>query len=194
MSHHESASQTAGPYVHIGCTPNFSGLRGVFSDDLGKTMRLPGHAGKPISLTGRVFDGDGAPLRDALVEIWQADANGCFAGQEGADPKFTGFGRCACDLTTGEFRFDTVKPGTVPSEDGEPMAPHILIWVVARGINIGLQTRVYFPGEPANAEDGVLSAVEAERRETLIAKPMGDDSWRFDIYIQGTAETVFFDM
>jgi protocatechuate 3,4-dioxygenase alpha subunit len=194
MSHHESASQTAGPYVHIGCTPNFAGLRGVFSDDLGKTMRLPGHAGVPISLTGRIFDGEGEPLRDALVEIWQADANGHFTGQQGADPKFTGFGRCACDLTTGMFRFETVMPGAVTFDGDKRMAPHILFWIVARGINIGLQTRVYFPGEPDNSNDPVLSAVDAKRRKTLVATPEDDGAWRFDVRLQGKAETVFFDM
>ena len=185
----ESASQTAGPYVHIGLTPNAAGVTGVFPTDLGATMRRGGHRGEAITLSGRILDGAGEPLRDALVEIWQADADGRFAGEDGADPHFTGWGRCPCDPQDGTFRFDTVMPGPVAD-----MAPHILIWIVARGINIGLQTRIYFDGEPRNDTDPVLSAVAPDRRATLLASAHGPGAWRFDVTLQGDQETVFFDM
>ena len=97
----ESPSQTAGPYVHIGCTPNAAGIEGVYPADLGAVMRTGPVRGKAITLRGRVLDGLGAPLRDAVVEVWQADAEGRFAGQEGADPSFTGWGRSAGDPETG---------------------------------------------------------------------------------------------
>jgi len=138
----ESPSQTAGPYVHIGCTPNLAGLR-MYDGDLGARMKTGPVKGQEITITGTVFDGDDAPLCDAMVEIWQADAEGLFAsanevrGQ--ADPHFAGWGRAACDPDTGLFRFETVKPGGVPWTDGRLQAPHVTLWIVARGINIGLQ-------------------------------------------------------
>jgi len=195
---HESASQTAGPYVHIGCTPNFSGIKGVYPADLGATMLVPETKGERIRITGRIFDGTGTPLRDALVEIWQADAAGLYASPEEkrgrADPHFSGFGRCPTDLVTGIYSFDTIKPGRAPFRDGRPMAPHACLWIVARGINIGLNTRVYFSDEEAaNAEDPVLTRIEHQNRvPTLIAQLEGD-SYRFDIHLQGPDETIFFD-
>lgn len=196
----ESPSQTAGPYVHIGCTPQASGISGVYPQDLGATMITDPVAGHQITLSGQVIDGMGAPLRDVLLEIWQADAAGLFntpqetRGQ--ADPNFTGWGRCASDQATGEFAFQTVKPGPVPWRDGRPQAPHITVWIVARGINLGLQTRCYFEDEDkANNQDPVLQRIEHQfRRQTLIAKKTSDATYRFDIRLQGEEETVFFDI
>ena len=192
----ESPSQTAGPYVHIGCTPNAAGIEGVFEADLGAAMRTGPVRGEEITIRGRVLDGFGAPLRDAVVEVWQADAEGRFAGSEGADPNFTGWGRSAGDPETGEFRFDTVRPGRVPSPFGRLQAPHVTLWIVARGINVGLHTRMYFPDEPSNAEDPLLSRIEPrERAATLIAAAAhGPGAVRFDVRLQGEAETVFLDM
>ena len=158
----ESPSQTAGPYVHIGCTPNFAEIEGVFPNDLGATMKTGPVQGQEITIRGAVYDGFGTPLRDALVEIWQADAAGLYNSpaetRGAADPNFTGWGRSAGDMTTGEFTFETVKPGPVPFPDGRMQAPHILFWIVARGINIGLQTRMYFADEAdANAADPIRS-------------------------------------
>src|SRR6185436_5965291 len=100
------------------------------------------------TVTGRIFDGAGALVRDALIEIWQADSSGLYNSPSelrgAADPNFTGWGRRPTDMETVEFVFETVKPGQVPFKDGRLMAPHISMWIVARGINIGLQTRVYF--------------------------------------------------
>lgn len=195
----ESASQTAGPYVHIGLTPNFAEIAGVYTEDLGTKMAGPNAKGERITIVGRVIDGAGAPLRDALVEIWQADAAGLYnspAEMRGsADADFTGWGRCPTDMDTGEFRFETVKPGKVPAKDGRPMAPHISFWVVARGINLGLNTRMYFAEDAeANAADPILARIEHKSRiPTLMAKRDGD-VYRFDIHLQGADETIFFDI
>ena len=145
-----------------------------------------------IRLSGRVLDGEGAPVPDALIEIWQADADGryhpCGAGEE-----FVGFGRCATDHDGG-YLFQTLKPGVVQAEAGAPQARHINLLVFARGLLTHLHTRVYFPeDEQAHATDAVLSCVPAARRETLIARRDGAD-YRFDIHLQGVQETVFFEI
>jgi protocatechuate 3,4-dioxygenase alpha subunit len=195
----ESASQTAGPYVHIGLTPNFCGIDGVYPDDLGAAMVNDKTRGERIRITIRVIDGADTPLKDALVEIWQADAAGLYNSPSelrgSADPNFSGWGRQATDMLTGECVFETVKPGSVPFIDGRMMAPHITVWIVARGINIGLHTRLYFGDEEAaNAEDPVLSRIEhRDRVATLIASRDGD-TYSFDIRLQGDNETVFFDI
>lgn len=195
----ELPSQTAGPYVHIGCTPNFLGIEGVYPHDLGSTMITGDAKGERITIAGQVIDGANAPLRDAMVEIWQADADGLYPSPEekrgAADPNFTGWGRCACALDTGLFRFETVKPGRVPYRDGRLMAPHVTVWIVARGINLGLHTRMYFADEDAaNAEDPFLTRLEHKNRAgTLMAQPQGNGTYRFDIRLQGPDETVFLD-
>jgi protocatechuate 3,4-dioxygenase alpha subunit len=193
----ESASQTAGPYVHIGCTPNFAGIKGVFSEDLGSGAL---YNDRTKGERGTVYDGGGNALKDALIEVWQADAAGLYNSPSEtrgtADPNFSGWGRSPGDMDTGEFTFETIKPGVVPFNDGRPMAPHITFWIVARGINIGLHTRMYFPEEEAaNAADPVLARVEHKTRlATLIAKKEEGSVYRFDIHLQGEKETVFFDI
>jgi len=196
----ESASQTAGPYVHIGCTPNFSGIHGVFDTDLGSGPLVNDQTrGERITIRGRVIDGSGTPLRDALVEIWQADAEGFYNSPSEtrgtADPNFFGWARCPGDMNTGEFVFETIKPGRVPFRDGRMMAPHVNFWIVARGINIGLNTRMYFSDEEeANAQDPILARIEHRVRvPTLIGKRDGD-TVTFDIHLQGDQETIFFDV
>ncbi|NKN37144.1 protocatechuate 3,4-dioxygenase subunit alpha [Agrobacterium sp. a22-2] len=196
----ESPSQTAGPYVHIGCTPNFTGIHGIFEQDLGSgPLTNDKTKGERITIRGHVIDGAGMVLKDALVEIWQADADGLYSSPSEtrgiSDPNFFGWGRCPGDMATGEFVFETIKPGRVPYNDGRLMAPHITFWIVARGINIGLQTRMYFGDEEqANAEDPVLARIEHKTRvPTLIAKRDGD-TYTFDIVLQGENETVFFDI
>jgi len=195
----ETPSQTAGPYVHIGCVPNFCDIEGVYPNDLGDSMVNDKTKGERITVTGSVYDGTGTPLKDAMVEIWQADAEGLYPGNDPrgqADPNFTGWGRKAGDYDTGEWVFETVKPGAVPFKDGRMMAPHITFWVVARGINIGLQTRMFFPDEAgANAQDPLLTRIEHQNRvPTLLAKQTGDRAYRFDIRLQGEGETIFFDV
>jgi protocatechuate 3,4-dioxygenase alpha subunit len=194
----ETPSQTAGPYVHIGCLPNFLGNPGIYPEDLGRSPVGPGARGERIVITGSVIDGQGMALLDAMVESWQADAAGIYPGNDPrgpADPAVTGWARFAADFGTGQFRLETIKPGRVPYPDGRLMAPHILIWVVARGINIGLQTRMYFEDEAeANAACPVLARIEhRDRVQTLLAKRAGPGAYRFDIVLQGPGETVFFD-
>lgn len=185
----ETPSQTAGPYVHIGCIPTFAGVGPIYPEDLGKFAIADGAKGEIITITGSIFDGAGWAFRDAMFESWQSDAAGIFPGQAGADPKVNGFCRFAADGDTGEFSLRTVKPGRV---DGQ--APHIALWIVARGINTGLQTRIYFDDEN-NEGDMVLTRIEQRNRvETLIANKTGDGAYRFDIHLQGEKETVFLDM
>jgi protocatechuate 3,4-dioxygenase alpha subunit len=195
----ETPSQTAGPYVHIGLTPNFCDISGVYETDLGMRMVNDKTLGERITVTGRIFDGAGALVRDAVVEIWQADGAGLYNSPSElrgtADPNFTGWGRCPTRAEDGVYGFETIKPGKVPFRDGRRMAPHITFWIVARGINIGLHTRMYFPEETeANAADPLLARIEhRERVATMIAARDGS-TYTFDIYLQGPKETVFLDI
>ena len=199
----ESPSQTAGPYIHIGATPNFAGIVGVYAADLGKSLVNSETKGKRIVLTGRVYDGTGTPLKDALIEIWHADSDGRYPGRGEhrgpADPNLTGWGRQAVDGETGSYRFETIKPGRVPFPDGQLMAPHVTFWIVARGINTGLHTRLYFGDEmAANAVDPVLTRIEHRNRVPTLIAPLssmaGIETFTFDINLQGASETVFFDV
>lgn len=173
-------SQTIGPYFRIGLDwPDAAALVDA--------ERTP----SAITLLGRVLDGDGAPVPDGLIEIWQADAAGHYQAQ--ASASFRGLGRAALDADGG-YRFVTVKPGCVPAPDGSLQAPHINLTLFARGLLVHLRTRVYFADESAaNAEDPVLALVAPARRATLIATPEGRQ-YRFDIHLQGAQETVFFDV
>lgn len=192
----ETPSQTAGPYVHIGMTPNFCDIRGVYASDLGADMNLGNIPGERIELTGRIIDGDGAPVIDAVIETWQADSTGTYINPADVLPgAFSGWGRVPMS-EQGAFSIKTIKPGRVPGPDGKPMAPHISLWIVARGINIGLQTRLYFEDEAdANATDWVLTRIPSPaRRKTLIARKDGDGRYVLDIRLQGENETVFFDL
>ncbi len=190
----ETPSQTAGPYVHIGCIPSFAGVAGVYPEDLGASPIRDGARGEIVTIRGAVLDGTGWALRDALIESWQADAAGLFPGQEGADPNVTGFCRFAADKESGEFTLRTVRPGRVALRDGRMQAPHISLWIVARGINVGLQTRIYFEDEE-NGRDPLLSRIEQRpRADTLIARKTAAHDFRFDIRLQGEGETVFLDL
>lgn len=184
----ESPSQTAGPYVHIGMTPSLEGISGPNLPDLGSGP-VPAGAGARIAVNGHIFDGSGAPVGDAVVELWQADAGGNHN---------SAWGRVATDAA-GAYSFDTVKPGRVTGPDGKPMAPHLTLWIVARGINIGLHTRLYFGDEiEANAGDLVLNRImDPRRRKTLVAarsEADGRSVYTLDIRLQGEDETVFFDI
>lgn len=189
-------SQTVGPYLHIGLTPKHYGH--AFGEVFTAVVADAGMPGTHIRIEGRVIDGDGKLVSDAMVEIWQADHQGRYAhpadGRPPASNSFSGFGRCATDKD-GSFRFDTVKPGSVPGPDGTTQAPHINVGVFARGILKRMFTRIYFAGDPLNANDPILALVPAERRDTLMAKPDAKSPavWRFEIRLQGGNETVFFD-
>ncbi len=166
-----TASQTIGPFWHLLADPAWS--------DLTKF----GAPGPRITLSGFVRDGDGAPVTDACVELFQADP--------AADPHFQGFGRSATD-ERGRYAFTTVKPGSVSLPDGARQAPHFTLVLFARGLLHHLTTRAYFTGEPLNDHDPVLAAMDPHRRHTLLAMQDGESSWTFDVVLQGAGETVFF--
>lgn len=197
----ETPSQTAGPYVHIGLAPGAAGFD-IYERELGWDIAGPNAAGERIRVEGLVIDGTGSPVKDVMLEAWQANAAGQYAHPEGGgavEAGFRGWGRVITDFATGEWGFDTVKPGTVPGRNVTTQAPHINLWIVARGINVGLNTRLYFDDEAeANASDPVLNLIEWERRRgTLLAKRTERDGqvvYRFDIRLQGEEETVFFDI
>ena len=188
MSLQATTSQTVGPYFRIG-------MNWLYKDD----PAGPGVPGERIVIAGRVLDADGQGVSDAVLELWQADAQGKYAHPEdkqekSAQPGFQGFGRVPT-TEDGSFRFTTIKPGAVPGPDGQLQAPHIVVSVFMRGLLRRLVTRIYFPGEPMNTADFALKLVEPGRRDTLIAKKSerhaGNLEW--NVVLQGPDETVFFD-
>jgi protocatechuate 3,4-dioxygenase alpha subunit len=201
----ETASQTAGPYVHIGLIPHQAGFD-IFENNFSNVLVGPETQGERIRIEGRIFDGSGSVTKDILVEIWQANAAGRYnhpadrQEDKPLDESFRGWGRTGTNFETGVYTFKTIKPGRVAGRHGrKPMAPHVNVWLAARGINIGLNTRLYFADETeANAEDPVFNMIEpAERRETLLARREERDgavAYVFDIRLQGERETVFFDV
>jgi len=181
-----TSSQTVGPYLHIGLT-------WLVTDDLVG----PGTSGEPVIIEGRITDADGKPVDDALIEIWQANAHGRYDHPDDTrdlpvEPGFKGFGRVPTDAD-GAFRLRTIKPGAVPAADASMQAPHINVTIFMRGMLKQLATRIYFPDETANATDPVLCSVRAERRDTLIAKPIGNRALQWNVVLQGAGETVFFE-
>nr|WP_311530058.1 protocatechuate 3,4-dioxygenase subunit alpha [uncultured Ralstonia sp.] len=205
--YNETASQTGGPYVHIGLAPRQAGFD-IYDKEFGNVLTTPATRGERIVLEGRVYDGSGSLVRDVLIEIWQANADGKYAHpadhqDKPVDPAFRGWGRAGADFDTGVYRFDTIKPGAVAGRTGAAQAPHICMILFARGINLGLHTRVYFSDEAAaNGTDPILNGIEWEvRRKTLIAQRSqrnGETVYTFDVRLQDTpeggAETVFFDI
>ncbi|WP_350561075.1 protocatechuate 3,4-dioxygenase subunit alpha [Psychrobacter sp. CAL346-MNA-CIBAN-0220] len=191
----ETASQTAGPFVHIGLALEIAGFE-PRADEIWQDLANKDAEGEHIELVGYVYDGNGDLVRDALIEIWQADSQGHYLADFDNKKPFRSFGRSTCALD-GEFHFNTVKPGQVDF-DGKLMAPHVNIAVFARGINLHLQTRAYFDDEQeSNKNCPILTSVpSSERRQTLIAvkeEGKGKPCYRFDICLQGEGETVFFD-
>ena len=188
MSRQATTSQTVGPFFSIGmCRAIKENLAG------------PGTSGERVVIEGRVFDGDGKPVPDAILEIWQANSHGKYAHPEDQQDKpgeanFTGYGRIPTG-DDGKFRFTTIKPGQVPDLDGKLQAPHIVVSVFARGLLRRLVTRIYFPDDPANSNDFVLNLVEATRRDTLVAKKLAREAGtlEWNVVLQGPNETVFFD-
>ncbi|CAN7268132.1 protocatechuate 3,4-dioxygenase subunit alpha [Trinickia sp. LjRoot230] len=203
----ETASQTGGPYVHIGLAPKQAGFD-IFENNFGNVLVSDQTLGERIDIEGRVYDGSGSLVRDALTEIWQANAEGRYAHPgdrqgKALDPSFRGWGRTGTDFETGVYRFETIKPGPVAAHNGALQAPHICVVLFARGINMGLHTRLYFSDEvDANLNDPVLAGIEwAVRRDTLVARRSereGRAVYTFDVRLQDTPdggrETVFFDI
>ena len=192
MSSEQTPSQTVGPYFAYTLTPEQYGYH--FTNLAGPQMVDEAIEGERIRVTGQVLDGEGAPISDAMIEVWQADASGQYPDASSADG-FTGFGRTGTGTDPqNRFWFDTIKPGALP--DGQ--APHLNVMVFMRGLLSHLYTRIYFSDEKtANAGDPVLGSVDEKRRQTLIAKreeTPGGTVYRFDIHMQGRSETVFFDV
>jgi protocatechuate 3,4-dioxygenase, alpha subunit len=163
-----------------------------------ESMVTPKSRGERVTIEGRVLDGDAAGVSDAMIELWQANADGRYDHPDDSqekliDPDFHGFGRAATD-ERGCFRFCTIKPGSVPGPGNLLQAPHINVSIFARGLLKRLVTRIYFPDEPLNTADPVLNSVAAERRSTLVAHSDQPGILRFDIVLQGENETVFFDV
>jgi protocatechuate 3,4-dioxygenase, alpha subunit len=207
----QTPSQTVGPFFHYGL-PWKGGADLVGQSDMGARPELfpeehyvlnlspPRGAvtGEIITVEGVVYDADGKPVPDAMLEIWQANAAGRYASPDDdrsnlpLDEGFIGFGRAATD-ENGLYRFKTVRPGPVPGPGNSLQAPHIAVSVFGRGVIKRLATRIYFEDAVENASDAILALVPTERRDTLVARKI-DDSWRFDIVLQGERETVFFDV
>ena len=186
MSLLTTASQTVGPYLKIGFD--------TLTFDTIASKKTPG---EHFALQGCIFDGDGKPINDGSIEIWQANANGKYASPEDTqnkaiDPGFRGNGRVLTDAA-GAFRFSTIKPGRVPGPGRALQAPHLQVVIFMRGSLRHLLTRMYFPGDPANADDPILKLVPAARRATLIARAVKPGVLEWDIRMQGPDETVFFD-
>jgi protocatechuate 3,4-dioxygenase alpha subunit len=180
--------QTVGPFFKIG-------LAWLYRDDLADA-NVPG---EHIEITGIVLDGDGKPVPDAVLELWQANSRGKYAHPEDLqdkplDKNFSGFGRVGTD-DSGRFRFTTIRPGQVPAPDESAslQAPHINVSICTRGLLRRLVTRIYFPDEPANATDFALSLVDPARRATLVATKSGSSKFEWNVVLQGANETVFFD-
>jgi protocatechuate 3,4-dioxygenase alpha subunit len=183
-------SQTVGPYFHLGLTDKHA--VGCLADANAK--------GERAWITCRVLDGDGVPVDDAMIEVWQANSEGKYHHpddhqEKPADPGCRGFGRVGT-AADGSCQLETIRPGSVPGIGGNPQAPHLNIALFARGLLRHLYTRIYFAGDPANEKDPVLALVPRERRATLMAQPDPTRAghWRFDINLQGEQETVFFDV
>ena len=189
MSLQATTSQTVGPYFEIG-------LQWLNRDNLVGE----GVSGERVTIQGRVFDGDGVPVPDAILEIWQANAHGKYDHPEDTQDKpleqgFQGYGRVPV-TAAGAFRFVTIKPGPVPGPEGSEQAPHLLVSVFMRGVLRRMVTRIYFPDEPRNAADFILNLVEPARRSTLIAKKLAGapGTLEWNVVLQGSNETVFFDL
>lgn len=183
-------SQTVGPFFSFCLAPRDRPGIGRAS------LITPDAIGAPITIEGQVLDGNGAPVPDALIEIWQADGEGRYAGfhRTATASSFTGFGRATCDAD-GRFTIETVKPASVVDLEGRRSAPHVAIGVFGKGINRRLYTRLYFPDEAANDTDPVLSSVETSRRSSMIARETDGTGRRyaFTIRLQGIDETVFLE-
>jgi protocatechuate 3,4-dioxygenase alpha subunit len=199
-------SQTVGPYFAYGLAPQsrceWSPDRNTYDwkETIGANLVTPDATGERIRIEGRVTDGDGLPINDAMIEIWQADAQGRYASPRDSrarpNTQFTGFGRSATDAD-GAYSFDTVKPGAVPGPNGKTQSPHIVVCVYSRGMLRQIYTRLYFSDEAANDSDPILALVPAGRRGTLVAHKenrSGQAVYRFDIRVQGANETVFFEI
>lgn len=183
MKYELTSYQTVGPYFRIGLEP-------LYRADL----TSPSVKGKIITIRGKIVDGEGNSVPDAIMEIWQADSQGKYSTETDRMNNFTGFGRCAV-TEEGFFQFTTIMPGPVPHPSGSMQAPHIAVSLLMRGLLNRLVTRIYFEGQE-NSGDHILSQLSEDRRRTLVATKQieEENTYQFCIILQGEQETVFFDL
>ena len=184
----ETPFQTAGPFLHIGCMPNKIKINNLYESDLGEISFKNKNDARIITIEGSVFDGNGIALDDVMLETWQADENGQFL-------KDNGFGRFIPDNLTKKFKLFTVKPGQVETLDGKNQSPHICLSISSRGLNMSLNTRIYFEDDDL-INDPILSTIKNNKGniDSLVAKKIKKNVYVFDIFLQGDKETVFFNL
>ena len=184
----ETPFQTAGPFLHIGCLPNTININGLFQNDLGEKPFINKDYNNFISISGSVFDGEGQPLDDVMIETWQSDENGEYLSDNG-------FARFVPNNVTKKYNLTTIKPGSVQNFEGNFQSPHILFSISSRGINMNLNTRMYFEGDNL-IKDPLLSLIKKGNNDinSLIAKKIDESSYIFDIFLQGEKETIFLDV
>jgi protocatechuate 3,4-dioxygenase alpha subunit len=184
----ETPFQTAGPFLHIGCLPNSININGLYQNDLGEKPFINKDYNNFISISGSVFDGEGQPLDDVMIETWQSDENGEYLSDNG-------FARFVPNNVTKKYNLTTIKPGSVQNFEGNFQSPHILFSISSRGINMNLNTRMYFEGDNL-IKDPLLSLIKKGNNDinSLIAKKIDESSYIFDIFLQGKRETIFLDV
>ena len=193
MKYHKSISdetpfQTAGPFLHIGCLPNTININGIYQNDLGENPFINKDFNDFISISGSVFDGDGQPLDDVMLETWQSDEKGEYSSDKG-------FARFIPNNVTKKYNLSTIKPGSVQNFEGKFQSPHISFSISSRGINMNLNTRMYFEDDNL-IKDPLLSLIKKSNNDvnSLIAKKIDESSYIFDIFLQGEKETIFLDV
>ena len=184
----ETPFQTAGPFLHIGCLPNSININGLYQNDLGEKPFINKDYNNFISISGSVFDGEGQPLDDVMIETWQSDENGEYLSDNG-------FARFVPNNVTKKYNLSTIKPGSVQNFEGNFQSPHILFSISSRGINMNLNTRMYFEGDNL-IKDPLLSMIKKGNNDinSLIAKKIDKSTYIFDIFLQGNRETIFLDV
>ena len=182
----ETPFQTAGPFLHIGCMPNSIKINKIYQNDLGKFPFKNRQENEFITIEGSVFDGNGVALDDVMIETWQCDEKGQFNEDNG-------FARLIPDKFTKKFTLKTVKPGSYKSFDGKTHSPHVSLSISARGLNMTLNTRVYFEDDELK-NDPLLSIINLNNVNRLIAKKIKKNCYLFDIFLQGDKETIFLDI
>ena len=196
----QTPSQTAGPYLHIGFLPEEVGINSFLSRELNNLILSEKTEGTRIEISGKIYDGNNEVLKDALVEIWQVDSNGNYQSRltkkNKYDKNFSNWGRTSCDFNTGLWKFNTIKPGIVQLNKSEILAPHIWLWIVARGINLGLYTCMYFSDENTlNKLDRNLKKLNNNNNlQSLFAVYTEKYKYEFNIHLQGAKETIFFNV
>ena len=184
----ETPFQTAGPFLHIGCMPNKIKINNLYKNDLGEVPFKNKNEIEMITVEGSVFDGNGIALDDVMLETWQCDENGQFFEDNG-------FARFIPDKLTKKFKLFTVKPGQVENLDKKNQSPHICLSISSRGLNMTLNTRIYFEGDDL-INDPILSMIKNSKGniDSLVAKKIKKNIYIFNVFLQGNKETVFFDI